>query len=288
VAVVAEAGDLAEVSAAVDSAAGERAGDGDRVAGDLIPVKNGGAEEQAEIAMNREKELSDLVDAFQLAAGDNLRSLVLYGSAAGGEFHEEHSDLNLLGVFERLDATALQRLSPVIAEWLGKGYPAPLLLTVAELHSAADVFAIEFLDIVARRRTLHGDDLFASLDVPMGLHRLQVERELRVNVLRLRQSALRAGKDNSQLGKLMLDSIAAFSVLFRHALIALGEKAPDSRRESARRLAALLGFDSAPIETVLDVREAKQPARALNSGVFAGYLAAVSAAADEFDRRTAA
>jgi hypothetical protein len=237
--------------------------------------------------MNKEKQLSDFVDELQTAAGNNLRSLVLYGSAAGGEFHEEHSDLNLLGVFDHLDAATLQRLNPVVAPWIGKGNPAPLLLTLAELNSAADVFAIEFLDIVARRRTLSGEDLFASLEVPMALHHLQVERELRVGVLRLRQAALRAGADNAQLAKLMLDSVAAFCVLFRHALIALGEKAPDSRRDACRRLAAILGFDSAPLETVLDVRESKQPQKSLNAEVFAGYLAAVSTAADQFDRRIA-
>jgi hypothetical protein len=237
--------------------------------------------------MNREKELAGLVDEFQLAAGNNLKSLVLYGSAAGGEFHEAHSDLNILGIFERLDAAALKRLHPVVQVWTGKGNPAPLLLTISELHSAADVYAIEFLDIIARRRTLAGEDLFATLEVPMGLHRLQVERELRLNVLRLRQAALVAGQGSAQLGKLMLDSVAAFCVLFRHALIALDEKAPDSRRESCRRLAALLRFDSAPLETVLDVRESKQPAKALTAETFAAYLAAVSIAAEQFDRRTA-
>jgi predicted nucleotidyltransferase len=236
--------------------------------------------------MNREKELSDLVDELQLAAGSNLKSLVLYGSAAGGEFHEAHSDLNVLGIFERLDAAALVRLHPVVQMWTGKGHPAPLLLTIAELRSAADIYAIEFLDIIARRRTLAGEDLFATLEVPMGLHRLQVERELRLNVLRLRQAALVAGEGSAQLGKLMLDSVAAFCVLFRHALIALDEKAPDSRRESCRRLAALLRFDSAPLETVLDVRESKQPAKALTADTFAAYLAAVSIAAEQFDRRT--
>jgi hypothetical protein len=237
--------------------------------------------------MNREKDLAELVDEFQLAAGSNLKSLVLYGSAAGGEFHEAHSDLNLLGIFERLDAATLKRVHPVVQMWIGKGNPAPLLLTLAELHSAADVYAIEFLDIIARRRTLAGEDLFASLEVPMGLHRIQVERELRVNVLRLRQAALVSGAGSAELAKLMLDSVAPFCVLFRHALIALGENPPDSRRESTRRLGAALGFDSAPLEAVLDVRESKQPQKSLTADTFAGYLAAVSVAADQFDRLTA-
>ena len=236
--------------------------------------------------MNRERELSDLVDELQRAAGNNLRSLALYGSAAGGEFHEAHSDLNVLGIFERLDAQALRRIHPVVAMWTGKGNPAPMLLTVSELHSAADIFAVEFLDIRARRRTLSGEDYFASLEIPMDLHRHQVERELRVNVLKLRQAAALAAGD-AAFAHLMLKSVAAFSVLFRHALIALGENAPDSRRESCRRLATVLGFDAAPFEIVLDVREGKQPQRALSADVFASYLAAVATATEEFDRRNA-
>jgi hypothetical protein len=275
---------LAADSAAADSAAAER-----REAGDNRSARTSNHRDRKWVnsVMNKEKDLSALVEEFERAAGSNLTSLVLYGSAAGGEFHEEHSDLNVLGVFERLDAEALRRLNPVVAMWTGKGHPAPLLLTLSELNSAADIFAIEFLDIAARRRTLAGADVFASLEIPLTLHSHQVERELRVNVLRLRQAALLAGADTAKLRRLMLDSVAAFCVLFRHALLALGEKAPDSRRESCVRLAALLGFDSAPFTAVLDVRETKQPEKWLTAETFAAYLAAVSAAANEFDRRMA-
>ncbi len=67
--------------------------------------------------MDYEKEVSELAEEIKTAAGANLVSFVLYGSAAGGEYHGGHSDLNLLGVFNRLDADALARLHPVVDLW---------------------------------------------------------------------------------------------------------------------------------------------------------------------------
>ncbi len=167
----------------------------------------------------------------------------------------------------------------------GKGHPAPLLLTLDELHRAADVFAIEFLDIRLRQRVLAGEDVFSRLEIPMDRHRHQVERELRINLLRLRQAALAAGEGDAELRAILLGSTSTFATLFRHALLALGEQPPEGRRESFRRLATLLDFDAAPFDAVLDVREGKRPEKILDRGVFAAYLAAIAAAVEAFDKR---
>ena len=42
--------------------------------------------------------LNELVEKMRAAAGENLLSVVLFGSAAQGEFHPEYSDVNLLCV----------------------------------------------------------------------------------------------------------------------------------------------------------------------------------------------
>ncbi len=43
-----------------------------------------------------EKQINEFVDRLRQAAGENLQSVILYGSAAGGEFHPEFSNVNLL------------------------------------------------------------------------------------------------------------------------------------------------------------------------------------------------
>ncbi len=239
-------------------------------------------------AMHRENDLNELVRRLTGAAGANLSAVVLYGSAADHEFHEQHSDLNTLCVLGRLDGAALVKVQPVALWWWRKGHPAPLVFTLEELRHAADVFAIELLDIKRQHRMLLGEDFLAGLDVPMALHRLQVERELRISVIRLRQAFLRLRGRRLEMTELMIASASSFAALFRHSLIALGETPPDTRREAAARLGALLGFDCKAFDAVLDLREGKSGAGELDpEGTFAAYLDAVTRAAEEMDRRLA-
>ncbi len=222
------------------------------------------------------------------AAGGNLLSVILYGSAATDEFHEGHSDLNILCVMQSLGRDDLGKLHAASAWWAKKGHPAPLFFTLDELHHSADIFAIELLDIKAAHRILHGEDVVASLHVPMNLHRLQVERELRNNTLRLRQHYVRHPADARKTLELMTSSISTFAALFRHALIALGEEAPATKRSAMDRLGSVLGFDPAPFHTILDIREGHKRGRDVDvQATFDAYLDRVAHVANEMDRRLA-
>ena len=238
--------------------------------------------------MDREKDLQELVSRLRLAAGENLRAVVLYGSAVDHEFRE-HSDLNVLCLLHRLEGADVENLRPVGLWWWRKGHPPPLLFTLVELRNSADVFSIELLDMKARHRMLEGADFFAELEVPMARHKLQVERELRTSVIRLRQSFLRWQGRRSELADLLIASASSFGTLFRHALIALGHEAPNSAREAADRLAKLLAADAAPFHRVLDLREGKSSGGEMNlEKILASYLDLVTRVAEEVDRLLAA
>jgi hypothetical protein len=237
--------------------------------------------------MDKEKDLSELVGRLKQAAGPNLNAVVLYGSAVNHDFRE-HSDLNVLCLLNRLDGATLENLRPVGLWWLHKGHPPPLVFTLAELRNSADVFAIELLDMKARHRMLEGADFLAELQVPMTQHKLQVERELRTNVIRLRQSFLRYGGRRSELAELLIASASSFGTLFRHALIALGQEAPSSSREAVDRLANLFALNAAPFHLVLDLREGKSAGGEMNlEAMFGPYLDLVTRVAEEIDRRLA-
>jgi len=238
--------------------------------------------------MIAEQDLTDLVTRLKDAAGSNLLSVVLYGSAATDEFHEGHSDLNILCVMRSLGRSELANLHPPSAWWVKKGHPVPLYFTRTELQNSADVFAIELLDIQAAHRVLHGEDLVAPLHVPMNLHRLQVERELRNNTLRLRQHYLKHPADSRKTLELMTSSISTFAAMFRHALIALGDEALTAKRSAVDRLASVLGFDPSPFHTILEVREGRKRERDVDvQATFEAYLDRISKVTDEVDRRLA-
>ena len=237
--------------------------------------------------MDREKELNELVGRLRQAAGENLSAVVLYGSAVDHDF-QEHSDLNTLCLLRRLHGADVESLRPVGLWWWRRGHPPPLLFTLVELRNSADVFAIELLDMKARHRMLEGADFLAELEVPMAQHRLQLERELRVSVIRLRQSLLRCRGRRSELAELLIRSASSFGTLFRHALIALGHQAPDSVRGAAHQLARLLALDATPFHRVWDLREGKSGAGELNlEAIFGSYLDLVTTVAEELDRRLA-
>jgi hypothetical protein len=129
----------------------------------------------------------------------------------------------------------------------------------------------------------------ATLDVPMSLHRLQVERELRNNTLRLRQHYLRHPADSRKTLELMTTSISTFATLFRHALMALGEEAPSSKRSTIDRLGSVLGFDTAPFDAILAIREGTKRERDVDiQATFDAYLQGISKVTEEMDRRLAA
>jgi hypothetical protein len=231
-----------------------------------------------------EHKLDEFVQRMRGAAPDNLKAIVLYGSAATGEFHEGHSNVNLLCLVENGDPARLEPFHSTVEWWTGKGHPAPLVFTLEELRRSSDIFAIELLDMQARHKMLFGEEFLAGITVPLRYHKLQVERELRTNWLRLRQTFL-ATPRKAHLD-VMVAAASSFNALFRHALIALGEPAAQNKREAIERVAKLTGADANGFLAVLDFREKKIKEKDIDVAATArSYFKLVEAVTDEVDRR---
>ncbi|MGA7561466.1 MAG: hypothetical protein WBW01_04000 [Terriglobales bacterium] len=220
-----------------------------------------------------EKLINDFVERIRDAAGTNLVAVILYGSAAAGDYVADHSDVNLLCVLGDTSFAAIEALAPAVAWWGKQKHREPLLLSAEEIRRSADVFSIEFLDMRRHYRVLWGEDVLKTLEIPMRLHRAQVEYELREKTILLRQRLLMAAGNADAKWELLLRSLPAFGTLFRHALIALGDAGAGSKREAAAALAGKLGIDASIFAELLDLRERKkdrQPAKV--DEIFARYL----------------
>ena len=130
--------------------------------------------------------LRKMVQSLTDGLGTRLHSIVLYGSAARGDFQKATSDFNLIVVLESLDPASLESLSAPLTRWRRQGQPAPRLFSRSIIAESADVFPIEFLDLQSSRVVLHGQDPFADLEIHSHHLRLQCERELRDKLMRLR------------------------------------------------------------------------------------------------------
>lgn len=206
--------------------------------------------------LSNDAKLTELVKRLKEFAATNLECVILFGSAARGDFREGHSDLNVVCILKSLSVEELGRLAGVVKWWcVDQKEPAPLFFTHEELRQAADVFAIEIWDIKQGRRVLYGEDLVARIEVPMNLHRLQIERDLRTVLLKLRQHYLRAPGNAHELGPVLRKSFSGVLTLLRHTLIAFGETPPVHAKEIIARAVALTGADSSGFEPLLHLRE---------------------------------
>src|SRR5215467_11463195 len=104
--------------------------------------------------MAHEALTTEFVGKIRAAAGENLVSVILYGSGADGDFHAEYSDLNLLCLLQDCSLPALNRIASVVSWWRSKRHRPPLVITPQELNASSDVFSIEFLDMKQRYRVL--------------------------------------------------------------------------------------------------------------------------------------
>src|SRR5271155_5126668 len=187
--------------------------------------------------LSTQAKLTDLVSRMKEFAAENLESMILYGSAARGDFHEGHSDLNVLCVLRSVAARELTLVAPVVHWWCkDHNEPAPLFFTAEELRTSADVFSIELLDMQESRRVLYGADVVAGIAVPMNLHRVQVEHDLSTLLLKLRQHLLLNGHKENELRVAAAKSASSALALLRHVLIAFDEDPPASAQEVFARI----------------------------------------------------
>ncbi|HEY1527382.1 MAG TPA: nucleotidyltransferase domain-containing protein [Candidatus Angelobacter sp.] len=234
--------------------------------------------------MKAEKQITDFVDRLKQAAGTNLECVALFGSAASGEFHADYSDINMLCVVRELSAAVLATLAPAINAWTKSKFPAPLVFSHTELERSADVFAIEMLDIRERHRVLYGADIFSGMNVPMDLHRVQLEHSLRTKLLTLRQSYVQVVGDDNRVRRLMLDSVSNFSTLFRHTLIAMGDQTSPGKADNINKLAGRIAFDPAIFLKLLQVRERKAKENEIEAAAgFAQYLEGINTVVQAVD-----
>jgi predicted nucleotidyltransferase len=231
------------------------------------------------------KALDTLIENLRAAHGDNLASIVLYGSVAAGDHVEQHSDHNLLIALKRIGSEDLRLSQNALRDWLKSGQPTPVYFTVEELSRAVDVFPIEFLQMEKARKVLYGRDPFEFVEISQANLRHQTEYELRTKLTQLRRLYIPASTSVEKLSALMSDSLASFAALFRAVLILHGQEPPVSKAESVRATVRLLGLDESCFDKLFELRsKSKTLTEAEANNVFSVYLSQIERVIETVDR----
>lgn len=234
--------------------------------------------------------LNGLVEDLRVSHGENLASVVLYGSAAAGDHIELRSDYNILIALHRITPEDLRVAQPPMREWQRLGHPLPVYFTVEELADAADVFPIEFHQMANARFVLYGQDPFEFVQLSDQNLRHQTEYELRSKVIQLRRLYIPASLSVEKLASLMSESLSSFAALFRAVLLLLGHEPPVAKPDCVRMTANVLQLDVAPFERIFEFRtgESFPPSEKEANELFAAYLLQLEKvvdAVDELDQR---
>lgn len=234
--------------------------------------------------------LNALVEDLRVTHGDNLASVVLYGSAAAADDIELQSDYNLLIALNRITPEDLRQAQAPMREWQRLGHPLPVYFTVEELSDAADVFPIEFHQMANARVVLYGHDPFEYAKLSDANLRHQAEYELRSKLIQLRRHYIPASVSSERLADLMSESLASFAALFRAVLLLHGQQAPVGKTDVVRATARLLNLDVAPFERIFEFRAAgRSPSSDKEANeLFAAYMFQIEQvveAVDELERR---
>src|SRR6266850_205382 len=233
--------------------------------------------------------LKDLLKDLHATHGDNLASVVLYGSAAAGDHVELRSDYNLLITLNRITPEDLRLAQAPMREWQRLGHPLPVYFTAEELSDAADVFPIEFHQMANARIVLFGRDPFELMKFSDANLRHQTEYELRSKLIQLRRMYIPASTSIEKLCDLMSDSLASFAALFRAVLILYGEDAPVAKPDCVRLTARRFGLEAESFEKIFAFRSSDYlpPTEKEANDIFAAYMAQIDRViqvVDEFDR----
>jgi len=163
--------------------------------------------------------------------GENIVSIVLYGSATGRYFVPGKSDVNLAVIFNALGFKQLKDLLKLINYGITKRITAPLFLSLSHIESSKDAFPMEFIEIKENNILLYGRDVFSGLKIDETNLQLFCRREIEGKIIRLRQAFLEIGLKRKGVEALMKESMYSLIPSFRALLRAKMQVPPVDKEQ---------------------------------------------------------
>ena len=189
--------------------------------------------------------------------GDELVSVILYGSAAGKDYVSGKSSVDLLVVLTDQGINKLALLFPHLKLLRKKRITIPLLLTEQFIKTSLDTFPVEFLNMKLQYKLITGKDVLFDLSIDKSWLRTQCERELKGKLLYLRQGFVETEGKAKPLKLLIFHSLKTFLFLFNALIYLKNREIPETRREKIHLLSELFDINEKVFMDLLDVYEEK-------------------------------
>jgi hypothetical protein len=209
----------------------------------------------AKIPKKPEEIFPEITDDFRKTFGDDLLSIFLYGSGAGGDYVPGKSDLNFLMILSEEGIDDLGRAITTVTRWRKRKVAVPLLMTKSYITSSLDSYPLEFLNIKRNHVLVFGEDVLGELSIDSHHLRLQVERELKGKLLLLRIGFLETEGRVKRVRHLIGVSLPAFISIFNALLYLKDIEIPQGKREVIRAVDKAFPIDPEVFLKCTDIEE---------------------------------
>ena len=194
-----------------------------------------------------------LADDYKNLFGDDLVSVILYGSSVTKEYDPNKSDLNFLIVLSEEGIERLHLAHELVARWRKKKVGTPLFLTKDYIDFSLDTFPIEFLNIKLNRQVIAGEDVLAGISFKRDFIRMEGERELKGKLLLLRQRYVETRGKRKVLKELISASLPTFIFVFKGLLYLLDKEVPETKEQTITILSQELKLDQELFTSLLQL-----------------------------------
>jgi len=110
--------------------------------------------------INKPEEMfSNITEDYKKIYGDDLTSIILYGSAAGKDYRPGKSDLNFIIVLSEEAIDRLGEAVETVSRWRKKNVATPLFMTKSYISSSLDSYPLEFLNMRNGYVLVYGEDV---------------------------------------------------------------------------------------------------------------------------------
>lgn len=200
----------------------------------------------------------EIISDYKGLFGDDLVSIILYGSATGHDYHPGKSDINFMIILTEAGIERLERAFDIIRKWRKRKVATPLFLTENYVETSQDVFPIEYLNFQRHHMVVHGKGILTDLPLKRQFIRLQCEREIKGKLLLLRHAFLESDGKGKAIKDVISQSLGAFAAISVALLYLKGLESPRGRRDKILAMAGAFELDSSIFEKLLDIREEKK------------------------------
>jgi hypothetical protein len=201
--------------------------------------------------------LVDYAQHWLELAGEQLRSLVLYGPVVSGQLTRPGMLAHNVAVLAAVDLELLRQLARQGPRFAKRRIAAPIIMTPDYIRQSLDTFPLELIEIQRHHVTVYGEECFEDLIIEAEHVRLQCERELKILQIGMRQGLLAAAGKKRLLSELETTASESLLRTIRGLLWLKGEKELDGPEDLLLGIEQHLGHPFNAVRAIVQSESAQ-------------------------------